>query len=76
MVDESDMEVENEDDLNQYQGILLEMEFDNGEIELCTTSMIAYTIEIVTKWKEDQIIDRVLGLNNKLLKGGFDHHDY
>ena len=76
MVDESNMEVENEDDLNQYRGILLEMEFDNGEIELCTVSMIAYAIEIVTKWKEDQMIDGVLGLDNKLLEGGFDHHNY
>ena len=75
MVDDRNMEAENEEDLNAHKGITMEMEFECEDIELSNASMIAYAIELITKWKENKMIDGVLGLNKRLLDDNLDHHD-
>ena len=65
--DYSITEQKNNEDLNRCKGISIEIEFDQEDIELSNVSMIAYTIELITKRKETKMIVGVLGLNKRLL---------
>ena len=72
--DESDQDkyVENVNDT--YKGLLIEMEFAiDNEKDHYGASIIQYTIDLLKKWKDNQVIEGVLGVDNSIIVMEFDN---
>jgi len=69
------MDVEEQDYLEEFRGVSIEMEFILEDEEFVYSSMIVYTIELIQQWKISGMIDGVLGHDNKLLDSDFAQHD-